>query len=186
MQQTTYQTALKAIERSRQPLIVIPEGGGADSFASALGIGNLLRKLEKPVHIVSADREPMTHLEFLDNEHSPKVTTELENIRTFLIQVDVSKTKVDELSYDVVGDKLQIYLKPKSGVWKPEDVDLSSSTYKHDLIICTGAPNLESCAEISTGHAIIARKSIIPCVIHLPAGVCLLIAVPIMSQIYKS
>ena len=152
MQQTTYQTALKAIERSRQPLIVIPEGGGADSFASAIGVGYLLRKLEKPVHIVSADKEPMTHLEFLDKEHSPKVTTGLENIRTFLIQVDVSKTKVDELSYDIVGDKLQIYLKPRSGVWKPEDVDLSSSTYKHDLIICIGAPNLESCAEIFEKH----------------------------------
>ena len=143
---------MKTIERSREPLIVIPEGGGADSFASALGIARLLRKLEKPVHIVTADKEPMEHLNFLNNKSSNIISQKLENIRTYVVQLDVSKTKPDELSYDIVDGKLHIYLRPVSGIWSKDDLNLNAGSYKHDLIICVGAKNLEACSHVFDEH----------------------------------
>lgn len=143
---------MKTIERARMPLIVIPEGGGADGFASALGVARLLQKLEKPVHIVTADKESMQHLHFLDEDLAKTVVPSLENIRSFVIKLDVSKAQPDELSYDVIDDKLHIFLQPRSGTWSKEDIDFSASTYRHDLIICVGAKNLEACAHVFEDH----------------------------------
>ena len=146
--QTTHQTVLKTIERAKAPLLVIPEGGGADSFASALGLARLLRKLEKPVHIVTADKESMDHLHFLDKAVAHQVATDLKNIRSYVIRLDVSKTQPDELSYDVTDGKLHIYLQPRSGSWSKEDLEFNQSAYRHDLIICIGAKSLEACGHI--------------------------------------
>ena len=104
---------MKTIERAKAPLIVIPNGGGADGFASALGIARFLRKLEKPVHIVTADKESMNHLHFLDEEAAKRIEPELKNIRSYVIQLDVSKTAPDELSYDILDGKLHIFLQPR-------------------------------------------------------------------------
>jgi nanoRNase/pAp phosphatase (c-di-AMP/oligoRNAs hydrolase) len=147
-----YNNMINTIKRSREPLVVIPAGGGADSFASALGIARLIRKLEKPVHIVTADKESMAHLNFLDEEASRGISQKLENLRTYVVQLDVSKTKPDELSYDVIDGKLHIYLRPSSGVWTEKDLKLDASAYKHDLIICVGAKNLEACARVFEDH----------------------------------
>lgn len=69
-------------------------------------------------------------------------------MRQFVIELDASKTKVDELTYEMKGDKLFVYLSPKKGFWESKDVRTSSSGYKFDLIICIGSQDYESCAHL--------------------------------------
>jgi phosphoesterase RecJ-like protein len=86
------------------------------------------------------------NLAFLKDHQS--IQPRLENLRKFVIELDASKTKVDELTYEMKDEKLFVYLSPKKGFWNGNDVRTTSSGYKYDLIICIGSPDYESCAHL--------------------------------------
>ncbi len=140
------QQILETIKRSAKPLICVPAGGGPDAYAAAIGLSRVLSKLGKKPEIAAADGPAPQNLRFLPGHEEVRGT--LENLRQFVIELDASKTKVQELSYQMKGDRLFVYLSPKTGSWNQDDVRLSASGYKFDLIICVGAPDLESCAAL--------------------------------------
>jgi nanoRNase/pAp phosphatase (c-di-AMP/oligoRNAs hydrolase) len=140
------QQVLEAIKRSTHPLICVPTAGGSDAYASALGLEKVLAKLEKQPVIVAADGSAPKNLHFLEGHK--KIKPKLENLRRFVIELDASKTKVDELSYEMKEDKLLVHLSPKEGFWEQKDVNTSSSGYRFDLIICIGSPDYEACAHL--------------------------------------
>ncbi|NQV89086.1 MAG: hypothetical protein HQ488_02085 [Parcubacteria group bacterium] len=145
------QQLLEAIKRSSRPLICVPSAGGADAYASAIGLSRVLKKLEKNPVIVAADGAAPQNLHFLDGHE--EVQPKLENLRQFVIELDASKTKVDELTYEHKDDKLFVYLSPKKGFWDKNDVRTSASGYRFDLIICIGSPDYESCAQLYSDNA---------------------------------
>ncbi len=140
------QQILEAFRRSSRPLICIPSGASADQYASAIGLGHVLEKLEKQPTIVAANGNVPKTIQFLSGHE--RIQPKLENLRQFVIELDASKTKVDELTYEHKDDKLFVYLSPKKGFWDAQDVRTSSSGYRYDLIICIGAPDYESCAHL--------------------------------------
>ncbi|MEK7614855.1 MAG: hypothetical protein AAB431_00530 [Patescibacteria group bacterium] len=140
------QQVFEAIKRSTHPLICIPSGAGADQYASALGLAKVLDKLEKKSVIAAADGKPSKNLKFISGHED--IVQRLENLQRFVIELDASKTKVDELSYEIKGDRLYVSLSPKKGFWSEKDVRTTSSGYRFDLIICIGSPDYESCAHL--------------------------------------
>lgn len=140
------QQILEAFKRSTRPLICVPSGANADHYSSAIGLARVLEKLEKKPTIVAADGAAPKNIHFLSGHE--KIQHNMENLRQFVIELDATKTKVDELTYELKGDKLFVYLSPKKGFWDASDVKTSSSGYKHDLIICVGSPDYESCAHL--------------------------------------
>lgn len=140
------QQILEAFRRSTRPLICIPSGGGSDTYATAIGLSRVLKKLEKEATIVAADGKVPSNLHFLEGHN--EVHTKLDNLRQFVIELDATKTKVDSLTYELKDDKLFVYLSPKKGFWDQKDVRTSSSGYRFDLIICIGSPDYESCAHL--------------------------------------
>ncbi|MEI6511389.1 MAG: hypothetical protein WCO25_05115 [Candidatus Uhrbacteria bacterium] len=144
------QQILEAIKRSTRPLICVPRSAGADGYASAIGLARVLEKLDKKADIVAADGTAPKNLHFLPGHE--KVSTVLENLRRFVIEIDASRTKVDELTYEMKDDKLVIHLSPKKGFWDAKDLNVSSSGYRYDLIVCLGAADLESCAHLYSDH----------------------------------
>lgn len=140
------QQVLEAIKRSNRPLICIPAGANADHYATAIGLSKVLKKLDKQATIVAADGRPSKNIQFIPGHEV--ITGKLENLRKFVIELDASKTKVDELSYEIKDEKLYIYLSPKQGFWDAKDVRTSTSGYRYDLIICIGTPDYESCAHL--------------------------------------
>jgi nanoRNase/pAp phosphatase (c-di-AMP/oligoRNAs hydrolase) len=144
------QQIFETVKRSKRPLICLPAGSGADEFASAVGLAHVLRKLDCETTIVSAQGTPPENLCFLPgHEH---IKADLEEVERFVIELDASSTPVSELSYELDEDKLYVYLSPKKGKWGENDVRLKSSGYRHDLIICIGATDLESCAHFFEDH----------------------------------
>jgi len=137
------QQILEALKRYNRPLICISAGAGPDGYASALGLARVLRKLEKKPVIVAADGKTPKQLQFLENHEI--IQDKLQNLRRFVIELDATKTKVDELSYEIKDNKLLVNLSPKKGFWSDKDVRLSSTEYRHDLIITVGAQDLEAC-----------------------------------------
>lgn len=144
------QQIFETIKRSTRPLICIPRSGGADGYATALGLARVLERLEKKADIVAADGETPKNLRFLSGHE--RVKPSLENLRRFVIELDATKTQVDELTYEMKDGKLLIHLAPKTGSWEPKDMTLTASGYRYDLIICLGSADLESCAHLYSDH----------------------------------
>lgn len=144
------QQVFEAIKRSTRPLICIPTGAQVDQYSSAIGLAKILKKLEKSTVIVAADGQPSKQLSFLSK--TEEIKDHLEQLRQFVIELDATKTKVDQLSYELKDEKLSIYLSPKKGFWDPKDVRATASGYKFDLIICIGSPDFESCAHLYTDN----------------------------------
>lgn len=142
---------LQALERSKRPIIVLPETASADDFASAFGVSALLHKLQKPVEIATAGGRSPKCVDFLTCP--APIRGDFPNLRKLTLKISSKDTQIDELSYEVIDGELQIHLIPKTGTWKPEDVKVSTQEYRFDLIITIGAADLESLGELYKNYS---------------------------------
>ncbi len=131
---------LETIKRSHHPLLCIGQGSGADGHASALGLAQALQKLGKQPVIVSADEHPPKTVCFLKGHET--ICTSLENLHELVLELDARETRPDELSYEIADGKLRVFIRPKSGAWRAQEASVSTSSFRHDLIIAIGAANL--------------------------------------------
>ncbi len=143
------QSVLEALKRSDRPLLCVPVGAGADGYASALGFARVLKALGKKADILAAEPAPAA-LSFLAGHGG--IQTQFHDLRRFTIELDASKTKVKELTYEVKDGKLLIHVQPASGSWHPKDVRVNDAGFRYDLVVCFGAPDLESCGEAYRAH----------------------------------
>ncbi|MFH1253044.1 MAG: hypothetical protein V1664_01800 [Candidatus Uhrbacteria bacterium] len=147
----TPQQIFQTIKRSAAPLLVLPHGAGVDGYASALGLAKIIDDLGKKAEIVTADKTTPINLGFLPNVDRVKPT--IENQRQLTVEIDTRKIGFKNLSHEEKDGRLLISLVPHQGSWTDKDVQISHSAYRHDLIICLGAPDLDS-----YGHLYLENK----------------------------
>ncbi len=146
------QQVFRHLEKSSNILIVFPSRvqgsmAGGDILASALALYLLLKKIGKSVDIARSeknhDSEPLAFLPFFN-----QIQSSLQNIRRFIVSVNISQAKIHNIRYTVDNDKLNFIISPKSGWFKPEDVSSKAGEFYYDLIVVVGAADLESLGEI--------------------------------------
>lgn len=145
------QQVYEAIQRAKNPLIVTRQAWDHDTISAGLGILKLMQRFEKNAHFVCENFNPHKNMKFLP--HLEHVKPKLENINKLIIKVDTSKIKLQDISYDLKGDLLEIYLAPQSGAWSENDLRTQTTDYKYDLVISVGAADLESLGAIYEKHA---------------------------------
>jgi hypothetical protein len=66
----------------------------------------------------------------------------LGGLRDFVLKLDVGRSEVDKLRYEVADGKLNIYITPFKGGFAPSDVtfDYGQANYEYDLAIVLGVP----------------------------------------------
>ncbi len=136
----------KLIEDKKRILIAFDKHGKGDAIASSVALFLFLRKFDKKVDIVCGDFLLPQQYKFLRN--SKQIKSELEDLHKFVITVDSSKTPVKELSYDVQGDKLRIFLSPKRGMIDKSMVRTAQSEFNYDLIFVLDTPDLKSLGSV--------------------------------------
>jgi len=143
MERSTIQQTVDQIAKSSNAVIVLQKNPSTDAVASGLGLFLAIEKMGKKAKVVCSEFNlPPSH-QFLPK--SKEIHSELTALRKFIITLDLSRTKVQELSYDIGdNDKLNVYITPKDGFFEGRDVTTSASTYEYDLIIVIDAPNLEA------------------------------------------
>ena len=146
MSLTTSQQILELVKKSKRILIALKKNPDIDSMSSALALALFLKKLEKKVEIIADGADKKNLLSFLGN--TDLIKPKLDNIRKFIISLDVSKTKVKDFSYDLADNNLNIYITPKAGYFENSDVSFSSSGFKFDLIFTINVPDMEAIGEI--------------------------------------
>ena len=134
------------IQDSHYILVCFRPGNDLDSAACALAWKNILEKEGKQIDIVSQGFNQYKIIKFLiGSEH---IKNELSHLQKFTIKVDISKTKIDSLSYDIKDNWLYIHLNPKQGIISKKELRTAQSSFKYDLIITINSPDLESLGDI--------------------------------------
>lgn len=139
------------IKRAARPLIVLRETAHIDDFAAALGVAAIIEKLGMHAEILSSGGAMPKHLAFLAGD--AVVRTDLPNIRSLTIHVNVSRAAVDNITTTVEGDELKIHVTPKHGSWSSDDVRIATTGYRYDLIIMLGVPDVTSLGAAATDYA---------------------------------
>lgn len=144
------QQITESIRRSQHPLLVIPRGAGADGYASALGLARVMEKLGAQPDLVAVDGQTPQTLHFLADHE--RVRTDLPELRKLVIDIDVQKTRIQDLTREEKDGHVRLYVSPQNGFWGQNDVRISTSEYRYDLLVCIGASDLTACAHFYETH----------------------------------
>jgi len=137
------QQVFKQIEKSKNILIIFSDDREGDLISSALALFLFLQKQGFDVSVAGHG---------LDNTKSTfsflpaygQIQSSLNNLRRFIVSVDISKAKVNQIKYLVDNNVLNFIISPSEGWFKPEDVSARAGEFKYDLIITIGCSDLES------------------------------------------
>lgn len=141
------QQIFKQIEKSKNILIVFSAKNGGDSFSSALALFLFLKKQNHEASIVGAGIDEEKNIFSFLPGYS-EIQSDLNNLRRFVVSVDISQAKVNQIKYLVDNNTLNFIISPSEGWFKPEDVSARAGEFKYDLIITVGVGDLESLGEI--------------------------------------
>ncbi len=141
------QQIFKQIEKSKNILIILAADKGGDSISSALALFLFLKKQKYEVDVAAHGLDETKHsFSFLPNYSDIK--TKLDNLRRFIVSVDISSAKVNQIKYQVENNILNFIISPSEGWFRPEDVSARAGEFKYDLIITIGLSDLESLGDL--------------------------------------
>lgn len=127
-------------------LIVFAPHASSDTIASAAALSCFLNTRGQRSTVASVDFELSENLKFLKPART--FQNSIGQLQKFIISVDIGRTGVQELSYDVKDNQLRVFVTPKNGAIMREDVKATQSDYSYDGIIAVGAPDLTSLGSI--------------------------------------
>ena len=127
-------------------LIALPASPSTDAIASGLALASVLSKKKKHPSVVAHGFQPPETVRFLFNDDT--IHPALKTSNQLVISVDITRTAVEEVSYDVRGETLKIFLSPKEGMLSPDDLTATTGNPMHTLIVVLGAPDLASLGQL--------------------------------------
>ncbi|PIT88308.1 MAG: hypothetical protein COU29_00760 [Candidatus Magasanikbacteria bacterium CG10_big_fil_rev_8_21_14_0_10_36_32] len=165
---TTTQQLQKLLETSRHILVVFGAEKNPDAIAGALALKKFFDKQHKQIDLVSTNFKQPSAMSFLPGLE--QIKSELTHLQKFIIKVDISKSKIETISYDVKDDWLSINLTPKHGFITKNELRTAQSTYKYDLIITLSAQDLESLGDIFLNNTDLFYRVPIVNIDHRPSN----------------
>ncbi|MCF7794739.1 DHH family phosphoesterase [Patescibacteria group bacterium] len=140
----------KEINKAKNVLISFSVDFNGDAISSSLALFWLLKKMGKQVNIV-ADSGLSHNSEQISSEKIfnflpgfSNIKDTIDNVRKFIVSLDISNAKVDQIKYTLEKNKLNFIVSPKEGFFTDNDISTHTSGFKYDLIITIDAMDLES------------------------------------------
>lgn len=140
------QQIFEQIKKAENILITFKKSWDGDSVASGLAMYLFLKKLGKKADIAAEKFEQGNLFSFLPAYG--EIKNSVENLRQFIISLDIANTKVGQIKYQVKDDTLNFIVSPRDGFFSQDDITSRSSGFKYDLIIVLDTPDLESLGKI--------------------------------------
>lgn len=143
---TQEQQIFEQIKKASNILIAFKKTWNGDAVASGLALYLFLKKLDKNVDL-AAEKFSLDKLySFLPGY--TEIKNSLDNLRKFIISLDITNTKVSQIKYKQEENKLNFIISPKDGFFTEADITSGASGFKYDLIITVDSPDLESLGRI--------------------------------------
>jgi phosphoesterase RecJ-like protein len=141
------QQIFRQLEKSKNILIVFPTDRTGDAVSASLALFLFLKRLGLKADIAGfKNSETHSVLSFLPAYS--EIQENLYNLRRFVVSLDISQAKVNQIKYTVDNDRLNFIISPASGWFQPEDVTARAGEFKYDLIVTFGATDLEALGKI--------------------------------------
>jgi nanoRNase/pAp phosphatase (c-di-AMP/oligoRNAs hydrolase) len=164
------QQIFNQIERAKNILITFPIDWNGDALASALAFYLFLKKMGKNAEIVAAKVGDNKSEVFNFLPGFFEVKNSLDNIAKFIVSLDITNAKVDQIKYVVNKNTLDFIISPKEGWFTKDDVRSATSGYKYDLVIALGTSDLESLGKIYDNNVDFFYKTTIVNIDHHPGN----------------
>lgn len=143
------QQIMELVNGSHHLLLLTPPTDSGDGLTAALAFRLFLEKIMKPADLIITESQK-NNFNFLPGIEKTKTT--LGSLKKTVINLDLNKNKISEFNYDVIDDKLKIFITPESGLISPESITFSASEYKYNAILIFGSPDLESLGSLYAEH----------------------------------
>jgi len=127
------QQITQQLEKSQSILIALPQEPSTDAICAALTMRAILESRKKEVLIVSDNFKHPEKLSFIKS--LDKIQPSFDTKKKYIIEVDTKENPMEDLSYQVVDDKLQIVLTPKGDGIEQKAIQVKSSIDSFDTII---------------------------------------------------
>jgi nanoRNase/pAp phosphatase (c-di-AMP/oligoRNAs hydrolase) len=134
------------LKKSQNILVTFGKYWEGDAVASGLALYLFLKKIGKNVEIAAAENPNNKQLSFLPGHSAIK--HKIDNLRKFIISLDIRNTKVGQITYKVEKETLDFIVSPQNGFFTKEDITTKSSGFKYDLIIVVSTRDLESLGSV--------------------------------------
>ncbi len=133
MSLTISQQITQQLEKSQSILIALPQEPSTDAICAALTLRAVLESQKKEVLIISDQFKHPEKLSFIKS--LDKIQPSFDTKKKYIIEIDTKANPMEDLSYQVIDDKLQIVLTPKDKGLDKEAIHIKSSIDSFDLII---------------------------------------------------
>jgi phosphoesterase RecJ-like protein len=143
---TQEQQIFEQIKKANSILITFRKTWNGDSVASGLAMFLFLKKLGKEVNIAAEKFDSGKLFSFLPAYN--EIKNSIDNLRKFIISLDITNTKVDQIKYKIEDNTLNFIISPKDGLFTEDDISSRSSGFKYDLIIALDTADLESLGQV--------------------------------------
>lgn len=144
------QQAMELISRAKRILILTQEHARTDAIAAVVALSLYLKKQKKSFDAVVPGIDLQKLPTFLPRaDLRPTVGA----MRAFLLSLDVSKTPLNDIMYEVKANKLDITIVPKTGEWSPKDVSFRHGEDRYDLVITLDCQDMAATGKLFREHA---------------------------------
>ena len=143
---TQEQQIFEQINKAKNILITFNKDWDGDSVSSALALYLFLKKQDKNVTIAAERFNKKLAYKFLPAHES--IENELDNLRKFIVSLDISSAKVGQIKYKIEENVLNFIISPKEGFFTHDDIKSRAGEFKYDLIFVIDTPDLESLGNI--------------------------------------
>jgi nanoRNase/pAp phosphatase (c-di-AMP/oligoRNAs hydrolase) len=143
---TTEQQIFEQIKKAKNILITFNKTWPGDAVAAALAFYLFIKKMGQPVEVAAEKTQAKKIYRFLPAYN--EIRGSLENLRQFIVSLDITNAKVGQIKYEVKDNTLDFIISPKEGFFSPDDITARTSDFKYDLIITLNTPDLEALGTI--------------------------------------
>jgi nanoRNase/pAp phosphatase (c-di-AMP/oligoRNAs hydrolase) len=148
------------IDKHQSVLIALPVNPSTDAICAALVLRAVLESKEKEVVVTSANFKAPEKLSFITS--LDQIVPTINRQTKYLVEVDTTKSPISDISYNVLDNKLQIQLTPKSESIQKEHIDFKEVKANFDLIITLSASELATLGKVhSDNHDLFENTPII-------------------------
>lgn len=133
------------LEDKEDILITFRKDVTGDAIGSAIALLLFFEKIGKNAEIVVDDFKLPKKFKFLDSVE--KIQPQPNDLQNFIISLDIEGKGLKNISYDIQGNDLKIYVSPQKGMVEPEDINATNSKFKYDTVVTVDTQSLKSLGE---------------------------------------
>jgi len=146
MTQQIISSITNIIKNSKNILLLTHQNMDGDGLSSMAALYIAFEKLGKKVNAYSMDSVP-DELKFLPNVNT-YIKNDINTSNDFIISLNCNDTKVERIKYNVDGDKVNIIITPKNGLFDENDISSKQGNSTFDTVIVLDVADIAQLGKI--------------------------------------